>query len=61
MVAFIDFACDDFGVFTQRSQSAGLIIISQHLDVRQAIDQILLIWDASEDREWINRLVHLPL
>lgn len=52
---------DDFRAFTGKSESAGLLIVSQRLDVRQAIDQIVLVWAASEAEEWINRMVYLPL
>jgi hypothetical protein len=38
-----------------------LLIVSQNLDIRKAIDQILLIWAASEGEEWINRVGYLPI
>jgi hypothetical protein len=50
-----------FGRFLTRSSSAGLLIVSQRLDIREAIDQILLVWAASEGEEWINRIGYLPL
>jgi hypothetical protein len=36
-----------------------LLIVSQNLDLRQAIEQILLI-EPSEADEWINRVGYLP-
>jgi len=42
-------------------QSAGVFLIPQTLDVGTAIDELLLIWIASEAAEWENRLAWLPL
>jgi len=42
-------------------QSAGVFLIAQSLDVGTAIDELLLIWLASEATEWENRLSWLPL
>ncbi|HXP88302.1 MAG TPA: DUF5615 family PIN-like protein [Bryobacteraceae bacterium] len=50
-----------FGRFVRTSQSAGLLIVSQSLDLRQAIEQLLLVWAASEAEEWTNTVAYLPL
>jgi Domain of unknown function (DUF5615) len=42
-------------------QSSGVFLVPQSLDVGVAIDEILLIWLASDASEWENRLVWLPL
>jgi hypothetical protein len=42
-------------------QNSGVFLISQSLDVGTAIDELLLIWLASEASEWEDRLVWLPL
>jgi hypothetical protein len=42
-------------------QSAGVFLIPQTLDMGIAIDELLLIWIASEAAEWENRLEWLPL
>ena len=42
-------------------QSSGVFLIPQSLDVGTAIDEIQLIWLASEASEWEDRLVWLPL
>jgi hypothetical protein len=52
---------DEFRAFVRTTESAGLLIVSQQLDIRQAIEELLLVWGASEDDEWINQLTHLPL
>jgi hypothetical protein len=42
-------------------QSSGIFLIPQSLDVGTAIDELLLIWLASEATEWEGRLEWLPL
>jgi len=37
------------------------LIISQNLPVREAIEQILIVWAASEENEWWNRIGFLPI
>ena len=49
-----------FSRFIAESTSAGLLIVSQKLDIREAIEQILLVWVASEAAEWSNRIGYLP-
>ena len=41
--------------------TSGVFLLPQSLDVRTAIEEILLIWLASEAAEWENRLEWLPL
>jgi Domain of unknown function (DUF5615) len=41
--------------------SSGVFLISQDLDVGTAIEELLLIWHASNASEWENRLEWLPL
>ncbi len=51
-----------FRLFTNAgNHSSGMILIPQSLDIGTAIDELLLIWLASEASEWDNRLVWLPL
>ena len=50
-----------FKLFVSESTSAGLLIVSQNLEIREAIEQILLVWAASEADEWCNRIGYLPL
>jgi hypothetical protein len=42
-------------------QNSGVFLIPQNLDVGTAIDELLLIWLASEASEWEDRLEWLPL
>jgi len=50
-----------FAYFTATRMSAGVILISQYLPIMQAVEDLLLIWEASEAEEWVNRLDSLPL
>jgi hypothetical protein len=51
-----------FHTFLARNgTSPGLILISQSIPVGQAIDDLILIWAASEDVEWRDRISWLPL
>ena len=47
--------------FLERQTSPGLIIVSQELDIGQAIEGLLLVWAASETEEWENAVIFLPL
>ena len=45
-----------------RSQhSAGTIVVPQHLAVRDAAEDLILIWTATTVQEWIDRLAFLPI
>ena len=50
-----------FSRFITDSESAGVLIISQSMAIREAIDEILLVWVASRADEWHNRIVFLPI
>jgi hypothetical protein len=42
-------------------RSPGLLLISQSLGIGGAIEELLLIWAASEASDWRDRIVRLPL
>jgi len=50
-----------FGKFLLRHSSPGVILISQNLAIGKAIDELFIIWLASEHDEWQNRIIDLPL
>ncbi len=50
-----------FANYIFQNASPGVFIISQQLRVRTAIEELLLIWVASESEEWRNLIVELPL
>jgi hypothetical protein len=43
------------------TQSSGVIIVPQSMSIRAVVDDLVLIWAASEAEEWINRIRSLPL
>jgi hypothetical protein len=50
-----------FSRFIANSASAGVLIVSQSMAIREAIEEILLVWSASEADEWLNRIAFLPI
>lgn len=51
----------EFGVFITTQTSAGILILSQKLPISDAIDSLILIWEASVAEEWVNQIVSIPL
>ncbi|HEX8197125.1 MAG TPA: DUF5615 family PIN-like protein [Pyrinomonadaceae bacterium] len=49
-----------FGEFIQNQESAGIFIVSQNADVAVIIENLILIWAASEAEEYINSIRTLP-
>jgi predicted nuclease of predicted toxin-antitoxin system len=49
-----------FATFILTETSPGLFIISQKTDVRVAIEELIMIWVASEAEEWINTVLTVP-
>ena len=49
-----------FRLFTQTRRSPGVLLVRQDLPVGEAIETLLLIWQASEAGEWVNRLCLVP-
>ena len=50
-----------FRRLTETQASPGLVIVSQELDIGRAIEELLLVWAASEAEEWENTVIFLPL
>ena len=50
-----------FGEFILSKTSPGVLIITQKLPVALAVEDLLLIWAATEAEEWVNRIFVLPL
>jgi len=49
-----------FAEFTRGRRSPGVLLIRQDLPVGKAVEALLLIWEASESDEWVNRICLLP-
>ena len=43
------------------AKSAGVILLRERVSIAAAIEELVLVWSASEADEWINRLVWIPL
>jgi Domain of unknown function (DUF5615) len=50
-----------FAAFITTRQSAGLLLIPQHLPIAAAVDDLLLIWSTMEAEEWRNLMWYLSL
>ena len=50
-----------FARFSAAAHSPGVILLREAIPIATAIDEIVLIWTASDSEEWINRLVWIPL
>lgn len=51
----------EFHRFIARQKSPGLILVKQSLPIRDAIEELLLVWSASDAEEWENLDIFLPL
>ena len=50
-----------FAVFVQSQTCAGVLIVSKKLEISLAIDEIILIWLASEADEYVDSIRQLPI
>jgi predicted nuclease of predicted toxin-antitoxin system len=50
-----------FANFIIHHSSPGVFIIAQSVSIRVAIEELLLVWVASESEEWRNLIIELPL
>ncbi len=50
-----------FARFIETQSSPGLILVPQDLDIAAVIDDLILIWAASQSEEWQNHIVFIPL
>ena len=50
-----------FKRFGETRSSPGVIIVSQDLEIGAAIEDLLLIWVATDSEEWVDQLGFVPL
>jgi predicted nuclease of predicted toxin-antitoxin system len=50
-----------FAKYVERTSSPGVILLREAIPIAAAIEELVLIWNASEADEWVNRLVWIPL
>ena len=50
-----------FARFVTTAQSPGVILLRDGISISNAIEELVLIWNASEPEEWMDRLLWIPL
>jgi hypothetical protein len=50
-----------FADFITSNISAGVIIVPQKIAINAAVEDLVLIWAATESEEWVNRIQTLPI
>jgi hypothetical protein len=50
-----------FARYTVAARSPGVILLREAIPIAIAIEELILIWSASEPEEWIDRLLWIPL
>jgi Domain of unknown function (DUF5615) len=50
-----------FAEFVRSQHSPGVIVVPQHLSLREAADDLILIRTATQANEWIGRIAFLPI
>jgi predicted nuclease of predicted toxin-antitoxin system len=50
-----------FARFTGGTQSPGAILLRPAIPIAAAVDDLIMIWSASEPAEWVNRIAWIPL
>ena len=50
-----------FDRYVAGAESSGVILLREAIPIATAVEELALIWNASEAAEWINRLVWIPL
>ena len=45
---------------TSRGSSPGVFLVSQDSEIGEVVDDLVLIWAASDAEEWENRIVKVP-
>ena len=52
---------EHFAKFIAHAKCPGVIVVPQSMSVSAAVSDLLLIWSATDQEEWINRICVLPL
>ena len=50
-----------FSEFIAHETSPGLLVVPQSISVATVVEDLILIWSATEAEEWVNRIGFLPL
>ena len=52
---------DHFLAFVRENHSPGLILVPKRMPIGVAIEELAIIWQASDAEEWLNQMRRLPL
>ena len=52
---------EQFGRFITSGESPGVFVVSQRADLSLVIDELILVWEASEAEEYVNSIRAIPL
>ena len=50
-----------FARFKAGTRSPGAILLREATPISIAIEELVLVWNASEAEEWVDRLLRIPL
>ncbi len=50
-----------FGEFLRSQHSSGVVVVPQHLPLGEVVDDLILIWTATQAEEWTDRIAFLPI
>src|SRR3954452_498622 len=50
-----------FRRFVSATTNPGVILLREGVSIASAIEELLLIWTASDAEDWVNRLIWIPL
>ncbi|HEX9961737.1 MAG TPA: DUF5615 family PIN-like protein [Pyrinomonadaceae bacterium] len=50
-----------FAEFIRHQDCAGVLIVSRKLEISSVIEEIVLIWTASEAEEYVNSIRQIPI
>ena len=50
-----------FAQFLTTRTSPGLFIVDQDLDIGRSIEELLLIWTATDIEEWEDKIGYVPI
>ncbi|MDZ7620563.1 MAG: hypothetical protein U1E05_26465 [Patescibacteria group bacterium] len=50
-----------FASFIASHRSAGVLVVPQAMPVMQVVEELILVWAATDAEEWVNRICVLPM
>ena len=50
-----------FARHVRNARSPGVLLVREAASIATAIEELVMIWAASEAEEWTNRLVWIPV